>query len=473
MSLRLPSKRRPAVTNQVEILDASANLQRLPQVSQPTMKGFAPYVKHLEGLAEAIARKGARDTTWHKLLGGALDGQPAARLRELVPLHVRKDAGAFFTGTALAKLALGGQAPAFSETSVIFDPACGVGDLLVACARNLPTKPDLLSTLSRWGNQLHGRDLHVEFIRAAKARLLLLGLSMGLSLGKRTLPPLDELLPNISVGDGLKDLSVAKAVSDILINPPFQKVQLPSDCPWGSGRMSLAAIFMDRCLSTATPGTRITAILPDVLRSGVTYSRWRSWVEARARVESIKVHGVFDSWADVDVFILKLVVGGSAAQGLSWNANRQFHGSTIRDYFELHVGTVVPHRHEERGSWHPYVTTRRLKPWIITNADNQPKRRYQGRTFKPPFVAVRRTSAPGDVDRAVGTLVRGRQPVAVENHLLVLLPKDGSFRQCRQLMAVLRDSRTKDWLDMRIRCRHLTVEAVSEMPWWDHANSRS
>lgn len=87
--------------------------------------------------------------------------------------------------------------------------------------------------------------------------------------------------------------------------------------------------------------------------------------------------------------------------------------------------------------------------------------------FRPPFVAIRRTSGPRDRSRAVATIVRGRRAVAVENHVIVCLPEDGSIERCRALLARLRSSRTDDWLNRRIRCRRLTTSAVAGVPWWE------
>ena len=93
-------------------------------------------------------------------------------------------------------------------------------------------------------------------------------------------------------------------------------------------------------------------------------------------------------------------------------------------------------------------------------------RRFEGRVFSPPFVVVRRTSRPGDKHRALGTIINNARPVAVENHLLVLLPKDGTVKACRELLRVLRKPQTTQWLDQYIRCRHLTVSALADLPWW-------
>jgi hypothetical protein len=94
-------------------------------------------------------------------------------------------------------------------------------------------------------------------------------------------------------------------------------------------------------------------------------------------------------------------------------------------------------------------------------------RRFSTEPFIPPFVVVRRTSRVGQSHRAVGTIVTGSEPVAVENHLLVLIPRHSSLPKCRDLIRVLRSGQTNEWFDRRIRCRHLTAAALRQLPWWE------
>jgi hypothetical protein len=84
----------------------------------------------------------------------------------------------------------------------------------------------------------------------------------------------------------------------------------------------------------------------------------------------------------------------------------------------------------------------------------------------PPFVVVGRTNRPrvGPGSRLYGTIVRGHRDVAIENHLLVLEPHDRTLRGCRAVVEVVESSRATKFLDERLRCRHLTVGAVREIP---------
>jgi hypothetical protein len=190
-------------------------------------------------------------------------------------------------------------------------------------------------------------------------------------------------------------------------------------------------------------------------------------------IESVEVFGAFDAWADVDVFFLRSILAASPSGQAArwWEPPALGAAGRVGDRIDVHVGPVVPHRHPKLGRWYPYVYARLLPAWGVLDVRNAPRRRFQGRTFTPPFVAVRRTSAPSDPQRAVGTIITGERPVAVENHLLILEPREKSLARCEDLLAVLRDSRTKSWLDERIRCRHLTVSALRDLRWWGDSDA--
>jgi hypothetical protein len=130
----------------------------------------------------------------------------------------------------------------------------------------------------------------------------------------------------------------------------------------------------------------------------------------------------------------------------------------------VNVGAVVPHRHPRTGNEYAYLHAGNATAWGQISRIGE-RRKFSGRTFVPPFVAVRRTSRPGDPYRAVATLILGERRVAVENHLLVLTPRRGSIPLCVELIKVLKLAATTSFLDRRMRCRHLTVSSVSSVPW--------
>ena len=82
-------------------------------------------------------------------------------------------------------------------------------------------------------------------------------------------------------------------------------------------------------------------------------------------------------------------------------------------------------------------------------------------------MVVRRTSRPGDNHRAVASIINVKERVAVENHFLILQPKDLRLVTCKRAAKVLFSAKTTDWLNKVIRCRHLTVSSLMRLPWWD------
>ena len=54
--------------------------------------------------------------------------------------------------------------------------------------------------------------------------------------------------------------------------------------------------------------------------------------------------------------------------------------------------------------------------------------------------------------------------VAVENHLIVVKPKNSSLSDCKKLMNILRSENTNNFLNKRIRLRHLTIQMVKDIP---------
>jgi hypothetical protein len=430
-----------------------------------TMEAFRPYVARLEELFGRSMRP-ERDAAFPKDLDAALDGQPSAELRRQVPIDILRKTGAFFTGSALAKLAITAAGLRLATDVRVLDPACGAGDLLVAFVGHLPCSSDLKSTLQDWGQQVLALDVQQDFVRATKLRLALAAIRRQSPASRKKLPSVDDLFPGIRLGSSLVEENIYKQATHILINPPFTPVDAPEACAWGSGKVNSAAVFMDACISRSEPDTQIIAILPDVLRSGSRYAKWRHLFEKRVALKKIQIIGQFDRHTDVDVFV---VVGQirkkpTSESRFDWVPREQSGGVRVSDKFEVSVGAVVSYRDPHEGAWFPFIQARDLPSWEVVSAFCH-HRRFNGKTFRPPFVVVRRTSRPGDKNRAVGTVIRGRGRIAVENHLLVLRPKDRTVASCNRLLAVLKDKEANEFLDRRIRCRHLTVPALSDLQW--------
>lgn len=399
-------------------------------------------------------------------LDSSVGADVARAFRSTVSITQRKRAGTFFTGYSLSSQVARGVPP----SARVCDPACGIGDLLLSHARQLPVSRRLDDTLDAWAEQLIGRELQDRLLRVTRARLALAAAQrfMGRTdKGARSSRALDSLFPNLVAGDGLAAPEALRQATHVWLNPPFGSIVAPKDCSWSSGTVSAAAVFVDRCLRDARSGTRITAILPDVLRSGSRYEYWRTSVGIRADIQGIEVVGKFDRHTGVDVFVLRLKVRPksrirSVPPSQSWTGQKP--DSCVGRFFRVSVGPLVAFRAPQLGPWFPFLDVAAARRWMeIANPPR--KRRFQGKILVPPFVVVRRTSSPHDRQRAVATLVTGTSPIAVENHLIVVEPLDGSIETCRAAMDVLARPRTTDWLNERIRCRHLTVGAVEEIPW--------
>ena len=182
--------------------------------------------------------------------------------------------------------------------------------------------------------------------------------------------------------------------------------------------------------------------------------------------------GLFDDQTDVHVFVAHLskrsTVPSSyeSASGINIfnRSNSLTATSTVSTYFEVTVGAVVPHRHAQVGPSRPFATARLLPQWKIVDQITS-SRQFSGRCERPPFVVIRRTSRPGQNPRAYATIISGQDEVAVDNHLLVARPRDLSLESCKKLLAILQHEASTCWLDQRYQCRHLTVEAITNLPW--------
>ena len=430
------------------------------------MKEFAGYVRRLQSLAQhastLLSEKGGC-----RQIDAALDGEPSSHLRRVVPLEQLRTSGAFFTGGRLARSAIAHILAKAPKDAIFLDPACGAGDLLISCARELGVSRSYGATITQWGNSIAGIDLHTEFIRATKLRLALLALNRVAKRENVDPSAIDAAFPKIRVGDGLLLGLPGGRPLCIVLNPPFTAVGAPDGCPWAQGSVSLAALFVERYVLTAPEGTRIASILPEVLRTGTRYEKWRSMLQQGAEIERCRVFGRFAPWADIDVFFLDLLVRPSNRRFRRnwWQGRNEQNISKIGDYCEVHVGSVVPHRDPKQGPCRPYIQSRLLARTRLVDAIEQ-RREFAGCVFTPPLVLVRRTSRPGDKPRASATIVTGKEPIAVENHLIALLPRAGTLAACHAIADVLESPKTTAWLDSRIRCRHLTVSALREIPWW-------
>lgn len=384
-------------------------------------------------------------------------------LRKVLSIDVMKQSGTFFTGDDLAEVLLNSFGSPFNNQSVILDPTCGAGNLLIACSRRLPIERSLQNTLSYWGNTLWGFDLFQSFVEATKLRIIIEAVTRGCEIDCA----LDVAIAKLNNIKVLNALEVTAAdilqVTHLVMNPPFCNWKAPKLSFWKQGNVNAAAVVLEHYLRISPANVKVATILPDVLRSGSRYGYWRDVIETYAKCD-VNIIGRFNSKTDVDVFILSGETTNFATERIDWLIGNSEIKSVIEDFYEISVGKLVAYRDKEEGPEYPYIHPRNVPPWSVVT-DYPERRKFLGRAISPPFVVVRRTSSPSDKFRAIGAIIDGVEPVAVENHLIVIKPAGGSLKECEKLLECLKSVQTNEFLNIRIRCRHLTVEAVKQIPY--------
>lgn len=415
---------------------------------------FSDFVGGALEVARTGRSKGAAVLASHPLLNGAA----YSAFRKAVDIETRREIGAFFSSEPFANILASQLSGIIGLDALVVDPTCGIGDLLLARAAQLPLLPTLAETLEVWGRLLGGFDTREDLIQLCKVRLTILARVRGNFTDE--VDPLDHF-PNIRFQSMFAPESADLLLSAdaIMFNPPFGKIAWSERLSWAAGEINAAAIFLDRVTSALSANVPIAAVLPEVLRCGARYARFRSMMIQRGYSGSFEAGGRFDPWTDVDVFTTLL----TRSKGELWRSQSEPAGQTLGDLFEVKVGTVVPHRDRLEGPERAYICAKTTPAWgtFVPTV----RRRHAGRTFLPPFVAIRRTSSPSDRMRAVATIVTGAESVLVENHLLVAVPRDGTMRSCEALTALLASQQTNDRLNNLMRCRHLTTGAIKSLPW--------
>lgn len=418
------------------------------------MSGLDGYVLEVEALAREALTGRRRICRSEPALNGAAD----AALRLNVPRSARRSAGAFFTTSAIRAGDFDAALPKKPAKLEASDPACGGGDLLLQWSRRLPVGTTLETTLELWGELLSGVDMHSQFVRLARSRMVLEAASRCPSVGSSM--ELEDCFPHVVVGDGLHHLKAESVAPWTLMNPPYTAAPAPANYTLGSGSVSTAALFVSQWLDRAPQGARIVAILPEVLRTGSRYRSWRNAVGESCRVVSRTSLGQFAAEVDVDVFVLSARKAAVTESDQNWwPPPPKLRGTTV---FKVSTGTVVPHRDPTVGAEAPFLRASRLPHEAVAPAPSE-SRRYDGRLFTPPFIAIRRTSRPAQWPRARATVVTGEAPVAVENHLIVLHHSSAVVADCVALVDEIQSPAVSSWLDVRLGGRHLTTQALVEL----------
>ncbi|MCE9891424.1 SAM-dependent methyltransferase, partial [Kluyvera intermedia] len=393
-----------------------------------------------------------------------IEEDPHYFLRSNESINTLRESGVFFTGEELSADCARRISHTLQRDSKIVDPCCGAGNLLIALSKHLPVEETLSDTLIMWNSMLHGYDLYEDFIYAAKLRLVLEAIRRGVVVDEINIDKNVNRLKNIKPLDFLSQNGSCEKYTHVIINPPYNQSFLKEYKYWCGGKVNLAAVFIDKIIASSLSDMHLVAILPDVLRSGTRYEKWREEIGRLISGEVI-MRGRFDSKTDVDVFILDCHVKENT-NGIQWVNRHNDFSSVISDYFSVSIGRVVPYRDEEVGNNHKYIFPGLLKSWDkICSSDIISKRKHKSVPIQPPFITIKRTSSPKDKNRAGAHLIYGSEPVFVENHLIIVKPFDDDINTCEKLLTQLKSYQVNSFLNDVIRCRHLTVKVVKEIPF--------
>lgn len=382
-------------------------------------------------------------------------------LRECLSREEMREAGSFFTGQKLATEAIQLFQKAITFESIILDPTCGAGNLLIEASRKLGVEKTLTATLQAWGAVLWGFDIHETFIEATKLRLILEALSRGVELNCSTESAFN-FLKNIKVKDAL---SVTKEelekVTHVIMNPPFTLWESPKNEFWKNGKINAAGIISYFFFKTLPKECQIVAILPEVLRCGSRYEDFRTNTSVELSGSCLP-WGRFNSKTDVDVFLLVGCCNQESDSEIRWYEESNYSLS-LGDLYDVRVGPLVAYRDPEEGKELPYFHSRNLSTGKILTRSNE-TRKFLGKSIKTPCVLIKRTSSPSDKQRAAATLVNLVTDIFVENHLIIVSPKNGTLEECKKVMDVLNSNKTNDFLNEQMRLRHLTVKIIKNIP---------
>lgn len=391
--------------------------------------------------------------------------ESAEIIRKTLTIDELRENGIFFTGNTLSIEACR-KLTNITSKSKILDPTCGNGNLLVSILDKLPKKKSLRDTITIWGKILYGFDLFPEFIETAKLRIIREALKNCKIIDITDIIELKTLLSNIQQGNIFEQRNTLEIITHILMNPPF--VYQKATTTWASGKINSAALIFDFCISNIQDSTQIAAILPNVLKSGTRYGKWRNRIGSMIENLELSFDTLFDKNTNVDVFILS----GIKRMNINnhWPIN-EINNYSISSYFDISVGPYVPHRAKHEGKEFLYIKPLNIPIWKTINVNSIEKTvHFDGTVVQPPFLVIRRTSSPKDKNRASASIIVGRKDVVVENHLIICKPKDNTIETCQKLLNYLKSNYINDYLNKNIRCRHITVSILKEIPVGDIFN---
>ncbi|MEZ8578763.1 hypothetical protein AB6D24_02805 [Vibrio splendidus] len=382
-------------------------------------------------------------------------------LRKCLTIDEMREAGSFFTGSELAASAVNSFKSPITFDSVVLDPTCGAGNLLIECSRRLGVESTLSATLNKWREVLWGFDIHESFVEATRLRIVIEALYRGVEKDCSIEDAL-ELLVNIRCQNAMSvNAELLTNVTHAIMNPPFTIWPSPREFYWKDGKVNAAGVIFDKYLRLLPQGCNVSAILPDVLRSGSRYEGFRKFTGHRLEAQC-SVWGRFNTKTDVDVFVLTGITMEQSGSEITWFDDIGEY-TPLSDLYDVRTGPLVAYRDPEEGPFLPYFHPRNSPAWEVLS-DVTERRHFLGKSLSPPFVVVKRTSSPSDKYRASATIINIKERVAIENHMIVIIPKSSKLKDCKKLVKVLKSKDTNDFLNNRIRLRHLTVGVIKSIP---------
>lgn len=382
-------------------------------------------------------------------------------LRSEINITEMRRMGCFFTGEDLSKIVCETLDNRLDNKSIILDPTCGTGNLLLEASRRMDIKTTLSSTLRDWGTRLWGFDTYLPFITIAKLRLISEALQRG-AINDCTIEQACSLLTEIKLQDAMDiNFEQLHKVTHVVMNPPFCSWPISEKKFWGTGKVNAAGIIFQHYLNNLQIHTKISAILPDVLRSGSRYKKFRKFVSTHTK-GYYKIWGRFDAKTDIDVFVLSCIKDNPEDMDL-WDKNPVEHKEILGEFCSINVGPLVAYRAPQEGKVYPYFHPKNTAAWEIISSSSE-YRKFTGKVFTPPLVVVKRTSSPRDKYRATASIINMDTDVAIENHLIVIVPHDKSLESCTKIIDTLKSNDTNNFLNDKIRLRHLTINAVKSIP---------
>ncbi|MEZ8055382.1 MULTISPECIES: N-6 DNA methylase [Vibrio] len=382
-------------------------------------------------------------------------------LRECLTIDEMREAGSFFTGSKLAASAVNSFQSPITFDSVVLDPTCGAGNLLIECSRRLGVESTLSETLNKWGKVLWGFDIHESFVEATRLRIVIEALNRGV-VKDCSIEDALEFLNNIKCQNALSVSPESLTnVTHAIMNPPFTRWPSPKEYYWKEGKVNAAGVIFDKYLRMLSEGCYVSAILPDVLRSGSRYEGFRSFCSSILEAQC-SVWGRFNTKTDVDVFVLSGVAKEEGISQITWFEDIGEY-IPLSERYDVRIGPLVAYRDPEEGDLYPYFYPKNSPTWHTVTEPTE-FRRFSGKVLNPPFVVVKRTSSPSDRFRASATIINLKEAVAIENHMIVIKPKSSTLRDCKKILKILKSSQTNDFLNERIRLRHLTVSVIKDIP---------